>query len=264
MHTKKIDKKFLARDIPSENLEIVKSEGNFLFDARGKKYIDFLMGWCIGNVGWGNKEIKEKIKQYKGPDYVRPDYLYKPWAKLAELLANITPGRLQKSFRATGGTEAIEIGLQAAMSHTKRYKFISIEGSYHGHSIGAMSIGSSEFRSWYKNLLPNCHKISPPLDEKAADKLEKLLMRNDIAALVMEPIICSLGVEIPTKKFMSRAQELCKKYGTLFMVDEVCTGFGRTGKLFASEHYGIKPDIMCLAKGITGGYGGLLTLTNPL
>src|SRR3989338_3821545 len=257
MHTKKIDKKFLARDIPSENLEIVKSEGNFLFDARGKKYIDFLMGWCIGNVGWGNKEIKEKIKQYKGPDYVRPDYLYKPWAKLAELLANITPGRLQKSFRATGGTEAIEIGLQDAMSHTKRYKFISIEGSYHGHSIGAMSIGSSEFRSWYKNLLPNCHKISPPLDEKAADKLEKLLMRNDIAALVMEPIICSLGVEIPTKKFMSRAQELCKKYGTLFMVDEVCTGFGRTGKLFASEHYGIKPDIMCLAKGITGGYGSV-------
>lgn len=257
MKVKEIDANFLARDLSAEDLEIVKSEGSFLFSSRGKKYIDFSMGWCVGNIGWGNKEIKKKISQYKGPDYVRPDYLYKSWAELAELLAKITPGKLQKSFRATGGTEAVEIALQVAMSHTKRYKFISIEGSYHGHSIGAMSVGSSHFRNWYKNLLSNCYKIKPPLNENAADKLEELLKRDDIAALIMEPIICSLGVEIPTKEFMSRAQILCKKYGALLIMDEVATGFGRTGKLFASEHFGIEPDIMCLAKAITGGYGGL-------
>lgn len=257
MIVKKTDAKFLARDIPAKDIEIVKSEGNFLFDSKGKKYIDFLMGWCVGNIGWGNKEIKKKINQYKGPDYVRPFYLYKAWAELAELLAKITPGKLQKSFRATGGTEAVEIALQAAMSHTKRHKFISIEGSYHGHSIGALSVGASDFRNWYKNLLPDCYKINPPLDMKAADKLEELLKQRDIAALIMEPIICSLGVEIPTKEFMSRAQALCKQFGTLLIMDEICTGFGRTGKLFASEYFDIEPDIMCLAKAITGGYGGM-------
>ncbi len=257
MTLRKLDKKFLARDLPAGDLEIVRSDGNFLFDSKGKKYIDFLMGWCVGNIGWGNKEIKKRISRYKGPDYVNPAYLYKPWTELAELLAKITPGKLQKSFRATGGTEAVEIALQAAMSHTKRHHFISIEGSYHGHSIGAMSIGSSDFRSWYKNLLPGCYKIKPPLDESAAETLEELLKQGDVAALIMEPIICNLGVEIPTQEFMNRAQTLCKKYGALLIMDEVATGFGRTGKLFASEHYGIEPDIMCLAKGITGGYGGL-------
>ena len=143
---KQKDRKFLGRDLPALDLDIIKSDGNFLYDSKGRKYIDFLMGWCVGNVGWGNKKIKAVIKEFNGPDYVNPGYLYKPWVELAELLAKITPGKLTKSFRATGGTEAIEIALQAAMSHTKRHKFISIEGSYHGHSIGAMSIGSSDFR----------------------------------------------------------------------------------------------------------------------
>ncbi len=253
----KKDKKYLGRDLPPYPIEIVKSDSNYLYNSKGNKYIDFVMGWCVGNVGWGNKEIKKRIKNFNGPDYVLPSYLYKPWADFAELLAKIVPGKLKKSFRATGGTEAVEIGLQAAMSHTKRHKFISIEGSYHGHSIGAMSIGSSDFRKYYKNLLFHCNKIKPPLDGKAAEKVEKLLSSRDIAAFIMEPIICNLGVIIPENKFMKRVEKACKKYGTLLIMDEVATGFGRTGKMFASEHYGLNPDIMCLAKGITGGYGGL-------
>jgi len=257
MNTQQKDEKYLGRDVPADQLEIVSSDGNYLVDASGKKYIDFLMGWCVGNIGWGNKEIKKRLKSYAGPDYVLPSYLYAPWAQLAELLAKMTPGRLEKSFRATGGTEAVEIAMQAAMMHTKRHKFISIEGSYHGHSIGAMSIGMSDFRKWYKNLLFHCNKINPPLDEKALVKVEKLLAQKDIAAFVMEPIICNLGVIIPQKEFMQKVQKLCKKYGTLFVIDEVATGFGRTGKMFASEYYDLDPDIMCLAKGLTGGYGGL-------
>lgn len=257
MDTREKDEKYLGRDSSAENVEIIGSSGNYLIDATGKKCIDFLMGWCVGNIGWGNKEIKKRLKNYKGPDYVLPSYLYKPWAQLAEMLAEITPGKLEKSFRATGGTEAIEIAMQAAMAHTKRHKFISIEGSYHGHSIGAMSIGMSDFRKWYKNLLFHCHKINPPLDEKSILKIEKLLMKKDIAAFIMEPVICNLGIVIPQKEFMQKVQKLCKKYGTLFVMDEVATGFGRTGKMFASEHYDLSPDIMCLAKGVAGGYGGL-------
>ncbi len=257
MNTKTKDEKYLARDSSATPLEVKNSEGSFIFNVKGNKYIDFTMGWCVGNLGWGNKQIEKRIKDFSGPNYVSPDYLYKPWAELAEKLAEITPKKLTKSFRATGGTEAVEIALQAAMSFTKRTKFISLQDSYHGHSIGAMSLGLVDFRNWYKNLLPNCQKISPPLDEKAGKKVEKLLEKGDIAAYISEPIVCNLGVEIPTQKYFDIVQHACKRYGTLFIIDEVATGFGRTGKLFALEHFNLEPDIICLAKGLTGGYGAL-------
>lgn len=259
MNTLQKDKKYLGRDSDPRRLEVVQTKGSYVYDAQGHKYIDFFMGWCVGNVGWGVKEILQKVKKFNGPDYVAPGYLYKPWIELAEILAKITPGKLTKSFRATGGTEAVEIALQAAMAHTKRHKFISIEGSYHGHSIGTMSVGSSDFRSWYKNLLPDCYKITPPLNAEAAKKVEKILSKGDIAAFIAEPIVCNLAVEIPTNEFFDIIQKACKKYGTLLIIDEVATGFGRTGKMFASEHYNLQPDIMCMAKGITGGFGALGT-----
>src|SRR3989344_8966064 len=194
------DKKYLGRDGGAYPLTVAKTKGSYVFDEKGKRYIDFYMGWCVGNLGWSVEEIVCKIKNFSGPTYVAPGYQYKGWAELAELLATLAPGNLSKSFRATGGTEAVEIALPAAMAHTKRHKFISIEGSYHGHSIAAMSVGQSDFRSWYTNLLPDCYKVEAPLDEKAARKVEKLLSKRDIAALIMEPIICNMGVEIPTKE----------------------------------------------------------------
>lgn len=257
MNLEKKDKKYLGRDVPPLPIEVVKSEGSFLYGKDRKKYIDFLMGWNVGNIGWSLEEIIGKVKQFKGPTYVNPYYLYKPWVKLAEILAKITPGKLTKSFRATGGTEAVEIAIQAAMVHTGRCKFISIEGSYHGHSVGAMSIGSSDFRKYYKNLLPGCYKIKPPLNVRAGKEVEKILKKRDIAAFISEPIICNLGVIMPDREFFNIARDACKKYGTLLIMDEVATGFGRTGKLFASEHYGLEPDIICLGKGLTGGYGAL-------
>ena len=264
MNTAQKDKKYLGREGKPRPLTVARQKGPYVWDEKGKKYIDFAMGWCVGNVGWKVEEITKKIKKYDGPTYVSPGYMYKGWVELAELLAKITPGRLTKSFRVTGGTEAVEIALQAAMAHTKRHKFISIEGGYHGHSIAAMSIGSSDFRGWYKNLLNHCNKIKPPLDKRAADKVVKLLAGRDIAAFIAEPIICNLAVEVPTQEFFDTVQSACKKYGTVFIADEVATGFGRTGKMFASEHYGLKPDIMCLAKGATGGYGALgATIMTP-
>lgn len=239
------------------SVEVSKSDDDYLVGSDGTRYIDFAAGWCVGNVGWSKEEIKRVLREFDGPEYVRPPYVYKGWIDLAKLLADITPRGLAKSFRATGGTEAVEIAMQAAMSYTKRHKFISIEGAYHGHSIGAMSIGSSDFRSWYKNLLPDCYKIKPPLDSNTVKEVEELLKQEDIAAFISEPIICNLGVEIPSPDFLPSVQELCRKHGTVFIMDEVATGFGRTGKMFASEHFDLEPDIICLAKGISGGYGAL-------
>jgi adenosylmethionine-8-amino-7-oxononanoate aminotransferase len=102
--------------------------------------------------------------------------------------------------------------------------------------------------------LPNCIKIKPPLDDNAAEKVEARLKNKDIAALIMEPVICNLGVMIPGTCFMKSISALCRRYGTLLVIDEVACGFGRTGKLFACEHFDIQPDVLCLAKAITGGY----------
>lgn len=253
----KLYRKFLALSPSALDFEIVKSDGSCIFDSNGKKYIDFIMGWCVGNIGWGNVEIKNAINKSDSPDYVYPSLLYKPWSELAELLASIAPGKLKKSFRTTGGTESVDAAMQIAMSSTNRHKFMSIEGSYHGNSIATISIGSSNKSSIYKNLLPYCYKIEPPLDNLALRKIENRLKRKDIAAFIMEPIICNMGILIPEQEFMTTLQDLCRKYGTLLVMDEVATGFGRTGKLFGSEHFGIEPDVMTMAKAITGGYASL-------
>ncbi len=257
MTTYQKDKKFIARDVPAIPLDIVRTDGSYMYDRSGKKYLDFFTGWCVGNIGWGNPKVMNVIKKFNGPQYFSPMYANKLWADLAELLIKLAPQGLQKVYFTTGGTEAVEYALQAAMSQTHRHEFISIEGSYHGHSIGAMSIGDSGFRKHYKNLLSHCHKINPPLDEAAADKIEKILRTRKIAAYISEPIICNLGVVVPDQKYFKRVQAACKKYGAVLIIDEVATGFGRTGKIFASEHYHLKPDISCLAKGLTGGYSAL-------
>lgn len=180
------------------------------------------------------------------------------------MLVRMAPGKLAKAYRATGGTEAVEIALQLAMAYTRRDKFISLEGAYHGNSIATGSIGEYS-RDIYPNLLSNCKKISPPLNKEKLKKLESLLKAKDVAAFIMEPISCNLGVMIPEPEFMQGAQKLCKKYGTLLIADEVACGFGRTGKLFACEHFELEPDILCLAKAITGGYapmGAVLTTSD--
>jgi 4-aminobutyrate aminotransferase-like enzyme len=251
MNLKQRDSKFLGRESEAEDLQVVRTTGSFVYDARRRRYIDFLSGWCVGNFGWSHGEIRPKPR--RRPDYVYPEYLYRPWVELAELLAEITPGKLQKCFRATGGSEAVEIALQIAMAATGRRKFVSLEGSYHGNTIGTVSIASTEEQEPYPNLLSNCMKISPPLDARAAERLEGRLKKRDVAAFIMEPISCNLAVLVPEQEFMERAQKLCRRYGTLFIADEVACGFGRTGRLFASEHFGLEPDILCMGKAITGG-----------
>ena len=155
--------------------------------------------------------------------------------ELAELLVSVVPVRNARCFRATGGSEAVELGLQAAMLHTGRQGFLSVEGSYHGNTLGTLSIGASENRKSLKNLLPHCRKIEQPLDRKAASKVEAMLRKRDVAAFVIEPISINQGVVIPDGEFIRRVRAACARTGTLFIADEVACGFGRTGRLFASS-----------------------------
>jgi 4-aminobutyrate aminotransferase-like enzyme len=246
------DRRYVTREEPSEGVQVARSDGSLIFDHHGKKYVDFTSGWCVGNLGWGNEEILAAVRDFGGPTYVHPEYLYRGWSELAEALAEITPGKLAKCYRATGGSEAVEIAMQVAMAATGRKGFISLAGCYHGNTIGARSLAGEH--ETYPNLLPDCQHIEPPLDERAADRVERLLRSEDVAAFIMEPVVCNLGVLIPSAQFMTRVREACRTHGTLFVMDEVACGFGRTGKMFASEHFDLDPDLLCLAKAITAGF----------
>ncbi|MCU1278957.1 MAG: argD [bacterium] len=236
---KQLDRAHLGRSDELDELQVARADGSFVFDDHGGKYIDFVMGWCVGNLGWKPPEIRERVRRFDGPDYVLPSSLYRPWGELALLLAEITPGKLSRSFRCATGTEAVELALQAAQSCTGREKFVAVAGAYHGNSIATQGLQR--------------HTVKPPLDERALERVERLLARRDVAAFIMEPIICNLGALAPAPEFMRGLGELCARTGTLFIADEVASGFGRTGKLFATEHYELSPDILCMAKALSAG-----------
>src|ERR1043166_7168503 len=155
MNLRQLDKKHFGRQNKPNDVIIGSSTDSYVINTRGRKYIDFMTGWCVGNLGWGNTELRAASRKFDGPDYVHPDYLYRPWAQLAEVLARITPGKLAVSYRTTGGTESVEGALQIAMAYTGRGKFVSIKDSYHGNSIATMSLGAEQHRETFKNLLPN-------------------------------------------------------------------------------------------------------------
>lgn len=248
------DSRVLARELPPE-LQMTASNGSIITDARGRQYVDFVMGWCVGNFGWRPAVIAKAVERFKGPDYVYPGFSYAPWEELARLLVSLAPRPLATCFRATGGSEAVDLALQAAMVHTGRRALLSLEDSYHGNSLAGLSVGASDNRERIKNLLPHCAKVAPPLDAKALRRIEQRLKRRDVAAFIMEPIGINLGVMIPEKDVIRRVRDLCRRYGTLFIADEVATGFGRTGRVFACEHFDLDPDMLCVAKAMSGGLG---------
>ena len=252
MPTRPSKPRVLAREWPAE-LQLASTNGSIVTDSRGKKYIDFVMGWCVGNFGWRPPAIAKAIERFKGPDYIYPGYTYAPWTELARLLASLAPRSLTTCFRATGGSEAVDLALQAAMVHTGRRGLLSLEDSYHGNSLAGLSVGASDNREHIKNLLPHCGKIPPPLDARALRRIEQRLKRRDVAAFIMEPISINHGVLIPEKDIIRSVRDLCRRYGTLFIADEVACGFGRTGRIFACEHFDLEPDVLCVAKAMSGG-----------
>jgi acetylornithine/succinyldiaminopimelate/putrescine aminotransferase len=246
-------KRFLVQNGGNADIEVARARGSYVYDARGRKYIDFIMGWCVGNFGWAQPALRRRVHAFDGPDYVYPEYTYKPWRELAQLLVELAPEGLSRCCRATGGSEAVELALQAAMLHTGRRKFVAIEDAYHGNTLGALSVGDGDDEVRMLSVA----RLKPPLDGDALGRLETRLKRRDVAAVIMEPIAMNLGVLIPETDFMEGLVPLCHRFGTLLILDEVATGFGRTGKLFASEHYDVRPDMMTIAKAATGGAAGI-------
>lgn len=255
MELEKTSGSHLAKSEDIKPIAIRSAVGSYLLSEEGRRYVDFSMGWCVGNLGWSHPAIEDAIRNFNGPAYVSPHFEYRPWTELSTLLVEFAPGDLKKCFRATGGTEAVEIALQAARAFTGRDQFIGIEGAYHGNSIAAQGLVSDlPYFSW--------KKLQTPLTKDRLQELEDFLKSKDVAAIIMEPIIINLNVEVPEQEFMEGMQELCRKYGTLIIMDEVASGFGRTGKFFATEHFKLRPDIMCMAKALSAGGGAIgATLT---
>lgn len=252
------DRKFLGRAEPAKDIEIVAASGSTLRDAQGRTFVDFQMGWCVGSLGWNPPEILARVRAFEGPTYVAPGLLYEPWVELAELLVDASPGRISRAFRVVGGTESVELALQLAMTYTGRHKVVSLEDAYHGNSFGARAIGADDAGAHLQGF----KKLAPPLDSKALDRLDTLLKHRDVAAFIMEPVVLNLSVLIPDSEFMAGLVELCHSHGTLVIMDEVGTGFGRCGRVFASEVFDIEPDIITLGKSITSGVAPLAaTLT---
>jgi len=228
----------------------VKAKGTKVWDSEGKEYLDFLGGYGALNLGHNNDQVIEGIKKVIGLPNLLQASISTMAAVLAANLAEITPGNLNKSFFCNSGAEAVEGALKLARAATQRTKFVYCQGAFHGKSFGALSVtGREKYQKPFKPLLADC--IAVPYGELAP--LEQELKNSDVAAFIVEPIQGEGGIIVPPHGYLKKAKELCEKYGTLMIVDEIQTGFGRTGKMFASEYEEIVPDILCLAKSLGGG-----------
>ncbi len=238
-------------------IQVAKTKGSYIWDIQsGKKYLDFLMGYCVGNAGWNNPELLKAIKRFKGPAYVMPSYGYGPWEKLASTLTALMPTSNYSCFRATGGTEAVEIALKASRAYNHRKKFIAFNDAYHGQSFAAMALvglHEDKFGPYEKNYV----RLETDDWEKTTNQAVLAIQKGDVCAFISEPVICNLGVVVPPQSFFKEVRNACTKTDTVFIMDEVMTGFGRTGKWFGFEHFDVKPDIVTIAKGFSSGHGAL-------
>lgn len=228
----------------------VKGEGLYIWDVEGNKYLDLVGGFGSLNLGHNHPKILEAvIKVGHLPNFLQCTLRIMPGV-LAENLAKITPGNLQRTFFCNSGAEAVEGALKLARAATGRTKIISTLNSFHGKSMGALSAtGKPKYQKLFYPLIPGFDYV--PFDDLGA--LESALRDNDVAAFIVEPVQGEAGIQLPSPGYLRGVRDLCDKYNTLMIADEVQTGLGRTGKMFACEHEQIAPDIMTLAKGLSGG-----------
>ena len=263
---------------PYEPLLIDHAEGAWLYTADGGKILDAAAGAVVTNIGQGREEIAELMaEEARRANYVVPIWSTPQRQRLVERLSRWTPPGLTRFFFTSGGSEAVEAALKFALMYHKvngrpqRTKIIAREASYHGNSIAALSAGGSLRRADYEQVLFDWPKIKPsycyrcPWDKTypgcnidCADALEDEINRHGedtIAAFIAEPMMGSAGGSVPpVKEYWPRLAEICRRHGVLLIADEVMTGFGRTGRHFAVDHWNVTPDILVGGKGLTGGY----------
>lgn len=248
------DAMFVAQTVPGNKRTLVMEEGHGIYvrDISGKEYIDCTAGISVNNLGHGHPKILDAIRRQSEKilhTYPFGNFISRPQVELAELLAKLAPGRLSRTFFCNSGTEATEGALKLARKYTMRKWLISCEKAFHGRTLGAASVTWKEiYRKPFEPLLPACQFIP----YANADALEHAIT-DDTAAFIVEPVQGEAGFIVPPDDYFPRVREICSKHGVLLILDEVQTGFGRTGKMFACEHWNFVPDIMTLGKAITCG-----------
>lgn len=229
-----------------------RAVGQYLYDQEGTEFLDLYSGFGVFAIGRNHPTVIKALQEtltLELPNLVQLDVSILS-GLLAKELLKTTPENINKMFFCNSGTEAVEAAIKFARYTTKRDKIVFCDHGYHGLTLGSLSLmGEKIFREGFGPLLPDC--ISVPFNDLEA--LEAALSNKDVAAFIVEPIQ-GKGVNIPNDNYLPEVERLCKKYGTLFVADEVQTGIGRTGKFWAIDHWGVKPDMICMAKALSGGF----------
>jgi len=260
-------------------LEVTSGDGCYVVDSEGRRYLDGMAGLFCVNVGYGRREIVDAVAaQMSQLAYYPLTQSHGPGAQLAGRLAELLPPGLDRVFFTNSGSEAVETALKMARQCARqmnpgenRYKIVARHRGYHGFTMGALSAtGQSARRAAFEPLVPGFLHVPPPdpyrcsfcCEQPAcslacADEIERVIRMEGpetVAAVIAEPVIGGGGVFPAPDGYLERLRAICDRYGVLLILDEVITGFGRTGKLFGFEHSGIRPDILTLAKGLTSAY----------
>lgn len=239
-------------DLLEMNVRYERCLGGELFTAEGRRILDFLSGYCVHNVGHNHPAVIAAIREELescGPAMLQ-SHVAERAGELAEQLCRRAGGRLTKAFFASSGSEGIEAAIKLARANTKRSGLLYAKGAFHGLTCGALSImGDAFWRLGFGPLLPDTEAI--PFDD--VDELENKLRTKQFAAFIVEPIQSEAGVRVPTAEYFRAAQALCRRYGTLLVLDEVQTGMYRVGTFLAAERYAVDPDMVVLAKALSGG-----------
>jgi len=232
-------------------LEFERAEGVYLYDANGIGYIDLISGIGVSNLGHGNPKVIEAVKDQTEKYMhlmVYGEYVQAPQVRFAEKLISILPGNFQSVYFVNSGAEAVEGALKLAKRYTGRQQVISCYNSYHGSTHGALSVmGNEEYKQAYRPLLPMVDFIR----FNEVDDLQ--FITNETACVIMETVQGEAGIRVPDIAYMQALRKRCDETGTLLILDEIQAALGRTGSLFAFEHFGIVPDILLLAKALGGG-----------
>jgi acetylornithine/N-succinyldiaminopimelate aminotransferase len=237
---------------------LVEGRGSRVRDIEGREFVDLMAGWGVTCIGHCHPTLVEAIAGQAGRLMQTTNIVYTlPQLELIERLAEVTPTEITRSFLVNSGTEAVDGALKLAHRATGRSKFVSTENSFHGRSIGALRvIGQAKHRAPYEGLLPEACVV--PFDDLEA---ARAAVDDDIAAFIVEPIQGEGGVNVPSDAYLSGLREICDARGALLILDEVQTGIGRTGRMLALQHDGVKADIVTLGKGLGGGFPIAAVLT---
>lgn len=241
-----------------------RAVGQYLYDEHDNEYLDLLSGFGVYAFGRNHPTIINALKEVLSlemPDLVQLDVSVLSGLLAKEILTT-TPDNLSRVFFCNSGTEAVEAAIKFARYQTKRNRIICCDHAYHGLTMGALSLnGEQIFKDGFGPLLLDCGSV--PFNDLEA--LEKALCNKDVAAFIVEPVQ-GKGVNIPDDHYLPEVERLCKQYGTLFVADEIQTGMGRTGKFWAVEHWGVKADMICMAKALSGGFVpvGAVALTQKI